>query len=462
MHRLSLLLLFTIICCVSAHAAAPVTSGTLPVLHIATEGGAEIASKTEYLPATYWLEPMGTVVEADTIGSEAEPLPMKIRGRGHSSWKGDKKPYKIKLEKKASLAGMAANKHWALLKPTEHTVAGMELGRLSGMAWTPDFRPVEVVLNGDYLGLYFLTESVRIHPDRVDIYEQADGETAPELISGGWLVEIDNYSDTGQFSFSENDRWRMKVKYHSPEVLSAEQLQWITAEFKAMNAAIYSSDKRSTAWEEYMDVESMARFFIVQEVMDNPDGFHGSFYLHKDLGDDARWTAGPLWDPLCYFRQKTDYTFMMKAHYSFTPHWIGEIIQYPSFCNAVGRVWADIYPSALSTIYDYIDSTLLPLDRAWTLDCQRWNGNPDETVWIRADRIKSALRGNMDWLDRNLPQSQWASTIHAGQSASAIQGPVTVYTIQGIRVGEYADEAQATSSLRPGLYIINGQKILID
>ena len=60
------------------------------------------------------------------------------------------------------------------------------------------------------------------------------------------------------------------------------------AEFKAINTAIYSSDKTSESWEEYIDVESMARFFILQELMDNPDGFHGSFYLHKDLTNNAK------------------------------------------------------------------------------------------------------------------------------------------------------------------------------
>ena len=45
--------------------------------------------------------------------------------------------------------GMPKNKHWALLKPTENTVAGLQLGKLMEMAWTPSFRPVEVVLNGD-------------------------------------------------------------------------------------------------------------------------------------------------------------------------------------------------------------------------------------------------------------------------------------------------------------------------
>ena len=247
-------------------------SETLPVLYIDTENNEPIVSKEVYLNASYHLDPMGAE-GIDALGSKAAPLPMQIRGRGHSSWKGPKKPYKIKL-------GKPKNKHWALLKPTEDTVAGLQLGKLMGMEWTPSFRPVEVVLNGDYIGLYFLTETIRIDENRVNIYEQQDKETNPDLIKGGWLVEVDNYRDESQITIPENNRWNLTLRYHSPEDLSDAQLEWLTNEFKAINAAIYSSDKTSTEWEEYIDVESMARFFILQEVMDNPDGFHGSFYLH--------------------------------------------------------------------------------------------------------------------------------------------------------------------------------------
>lgn len=326
-------------------------SGTLPVLYINTENQKPITSKTEYINAGYWLDPVG-IDDMAPLGSEAEPLPMQIRGRGHSSWKGQKKPYKIKLGKKTAIMGMPENKHWALLKPTEDTVAGLHLGKLMNMTWTPSFRPVEVVLNGDYIGLYFLTETIRIDENRVNIYEQQDQETNPDLISGGWLVEVDNYHDECQITIPENNRWNLTLRYHSPEDLSNSQLQWLTNEFKAINTAIYSTDKTSTAWEEHIDVESMARFFILQEVMDNPDGFHGSFYLHKDLKDGSKWIAGPIWDLLCYNREKTDYTFKMKVHYGFIPHWIGEIIQYDSFCQAVRDVWSEVYPSKLSEIYD--------------------------------------------------------------------------------------------------------------
>lgn len=434
-------------------------SGTLPVLYIDTENHEPIVSKEVYLNATYRLDPMGTEgVEA--LGSEGNPLPMQIRGRGHSSWRAQKKPYKIKFAKKTAIMGMPKNKHWALLKPTENTVAGLQLGKLMGMAWTPSFRPVEVVLNGDYIGLYFLTETIRIDENRVNIHEQKDRETNPDLIKGGWLVEVDNYHDECQITIPENNRWNLTLRYHSPEDLSDAQMRWLTDEFKAINAAIYSSDKTSTEWEKYIDVESMARFFILQEVMDNPDGFHGSFYLHKDLADNAKWIAGPIWDLVCYNREKTDYTFRMKVHYGFTPHWIGEIIQYDSFCKAVKSVWKEVYPERLSEVYRHIDETVLPLDKAWKNDCERWNEDPSQTARLRANRIKTALRRNMEWLDNHLPVSAHASM----QTPSEIkdQSPLMVYNLQGICIGKYKDEIEAISNLDKGIYIINRRKIKVE
>ena len=442
----------------SASPSSVSISGTLPVMHIETENRQPITSKTEYLNATYWLDPVGNDA-IEPLGSESGPLDMQIRGRGHSSWKGAKKPYKIKFDKKTAVMGMSKNKHFALLKPTENTVAGLNLGKLMDMAWTPDFRPVEVVLNGDYIGLYFLTETIRIDENRVNIYEQQDGETDQTLITGGWLVEVDNYHDECQITIPENSRWNLTLRYHSPENLSDSQLQWLTGEFKTITSAIYSQDKTSAEWEKYIDVESMARFFIVQEVMDNPDGFHGSFYLHKDLKDGAKWTAGPIWDLVCYNREKTDYTFKMKVHYGITPHWIGEIIKYDSFCQSVAAVWNEVYPDRLSEIYEKIDEIVLPLASAWQHDCERWNEDPSQTAQLRADRIKNALRRNIDWFNNHLPVSPYASIRDVTTSANS---PIIVYNLQGIYIGKYANESDAVSNLNSGIYMINRKKIKID
>lgn len=385
--------------------AEPVLSGTLPVLYVDTDGSKPVTSRTEYIGAACSLDPMDTD-GVEPLGSRTDPVRLQIRGRGHSSWKGAKKPYKLKFDRKTAVMGMPANKHWALIKPLEYTVAGMELARLCGMGWSPRLRPVELVLNGDYAGLYLLIETVRIGKNRVDIYEQEDGETDPELIGGGWLVEVDNYADDCQITLPENDRWTLTVKYHSPENLSPPQLQWLKDEFRAVNAAVYNPDKSSTEWESHIDVEAMARYFILQELVDNPDGFHGSFYLHRDLGSDARWKAGPAWDLMCYNREKTDYTFRMKVHYGFIPHWIGEIMRYDSFCRAVRRVWSEIYPARLDAIYDYIDREVLPMGEAWQADAARWGDDPSQTARVRAERIKTALRRNIEWFDSHLPEAE--------------------------------------------------------
>lgn len=463
-YAVALLVELSISVCATAQNTPPYRSaevscsGTLPVLYIHTENNQPITSKTEYLNATYWLDAMGAE-GMESVGSAAEPAEMQIRGRGNSSWLGDKKPYKIKLASKTSLLGMPKNKHWALLKPLEANAAGMELGALMGFAWTPRYRSVEVVLNDEYIGMYFLSETVRIDKNRVNIHEQPDGETDPELIKGGWLVEIDNYDDEYQIKIPETDDWDLRVTYHSPEELSAAQRDWLTDEITTINSAIYSDDLSSAEWEKYIDAESMARFFILQEVMDNPDGFNGSFYLHKDLKDDAKWVAGPIWDIASYDREKTDYTFRLKAEYYFIPHWITGLIRYESFCNAVRKVWGEVY-DRLPQVDAMIEASLLPTREAWKNDDIRWTGNSRYDVDYRVNWIKRIIHRNIEWLNEHLPESQSGAAPVVSVDPAAV-GPVKVYNLQGICVGEFADEQAAAALLPEGLYIARGRKFSV-
>lgn len=376
-------------------------TGTLPVIHIETQNHQPITSKKVYIPATYFI--VDNQNPDMNVGSEESPLPLEIRGRGHSSWKGAKKPYKIKLGEKTPLLGMKQHKHWALLKFYEPTVAGMELGKMMEMDWTPSTRPLEVVLNGDYIGLYLLTETNRISKNRLNIYEQPNWNEDESTIPYGWLVEVDNYVETNQITIQENSRWKMRVTYHSPDSLSSAQEEWLKDEFQSMNSAIYVQDKANSTWEEQIDVDAMARYFIIQEVLDNSDGFHGSFYLHKDRADDARWVAGPLWDLSCNQRMKTDYTFLMKTTYGFTPHWIGEMIKDEDFCRVVRNVWQEFYPDQVQPWMEYIDEHLLPCSAALELDKNRWNSSSNETLEQRTERLKSSLIANIEWFNNHLP-----------------------------------------------------------
>lgn len=155
---------------IAATAVGP--SGSLPVMYINTENHEEIKSKEDYLAATYYIEGV------DGFGTAETPLALQIRGRGNYTWTGyDKKPYRLKLDKKAELFGMNNSKHWALLAHADdnqgfmRNITGFQLARLIGFDYTPAEQPCEVVLNGEYIGLYFLTETVRVDKKRVNVYD---------------------------------------------------------------------------------------------------------------------------------------------------------------------------------------------------------------------------------------------------------------------------------------------------
>lgn len=393
----------TIVFCLMVHTVKGQT-GTLPVIHIETQDHKAITSKTVYIPGTYYI--VDSLDSSNNKGSAESPLTLEIRGRGNSSWRGVKKPYKIKLTEKVSLLGMKRNKHWALLKFYEPTVFGMQLGKVIGMDWTPSTQPVEVVLNGTNLGLYLLTETNRIGINRLDIYEQPDFNEDESTIPYGWLVEVDNYYDNNQISIKENNKWKLNITYHSPDSLSPAQKEWLTREFTEINSRIYDEYKDFSTWEELLDVDAMAKYFIVQEVMDNSDGFHGSFFLHKDSADDARWMAGPLWDLACGQRKKTDYTFRMKTSYGFTPHWIGELIKDRDFCEAVSNVWTDFYPDGIEAWLDEVHAFLEPCSEAFEVEKTIWNYSNKDALGTRVQKLKSCLLDNAEWFHQHLPAGE--------------------------------------------------------
>ena len=437
--------------------APPVAAqtGTLPVLRIDTEDATPVTSKTAYVRGTFYLVdlPGG----GGSLGTKENPLGLEIRGRGNSSWKGRKKPYKLRLAEKHAVLGMPKNRHWVLLTYNMATIAGMELGRMLDMAWNAHAQPVEVVLNGDYIGLYLLSENNRIHKNRVNIYKQPDNNDDEATIPYGWLVEVDNYYGKDQIQFRENDQWNINITYHSPDTLSARQRNWLLAEFKDINAAIYAPDKAGSTWEDYLDVGAMARYFIVQEVMDNPDGFHGSFFLHKDLGEGAKWVAGPLWDLNCVRREKTDYTFRMKTSYSFTPHWVGEFVADEDFCQAVRQEWAAFYPEKVDAWMTYLDAQVLPCVQAYASNNVRWPS--DYYVPLRDDlaALKVALTDNMAWFDQHLPGLPTGVTM----TPTAEAKHYVVCNLQGITLRKAATYDDAVHGLPNGVYIINGTKRLI-
>lgn len=389
------------------NAVAP--SGSLPVIHINTDGKVAVTSKEDYVYASYWLDPNG-VEGVKAVGSAEQPERLQIRGRGNYTWIGfDKKPYRLKLDSKTALMGMKKSKHFGLLAHADDNLAflrnhmGFELSRRMGMPWTPAHEPVEVVLNGDYIGLYFLTELIRVNKDRVNIFEQPDNVVNPDSVSGGWLVEIDNYDDPDQIKLSEGNGAPLFVTYKTPEVLSQQQESWLRNQFESMDRAIYTADKNSSEWTKYIDVDRLARFYLVQEIMDNAESFHGSCYMHHDFGTDAKWMFGPVWDFGNSFQRGQDKYIFVDPPFGQT--WIGEIYKFPAFRDAVKKLWIEFQTEHESRLQGVADAFATKINAAAKADVQRWPKYGCNDVADRKASFMRKIGRKLAWL-----RQQWGDT----------------------------------------------------
>lgn len=361
-------------------------SGTLPIIHISTEEEQEITSREEYINATVYIEfPEGST--EDPVGTVDNPLQTLIRGRGNSTWVNfDKKPYRLKLDKKAAPFGWPKNKHFVLVShapqqsyPRE--AAAFEIARILDFGWVPRDQPVEVVLNGDYKGVYAFYEKLRIDSGRLDINEQPDLNDDPETIDDGWLVEIDNTYDEPQLIIDQpvtdpDDRGTFaRFTLHTPEVLSEAQTEWITNELQQITAAIYDPDKSVPAWSNYLDIESLAKYYIVQELTCNFDAFVGSTYIHHTKG--GKWKFGPIWDSGWTFVPDNRIGSFIDERINTVGNdasfiWIRELMKYPYFWENVLAEWEKFYPSRLSDVHAFIDSFYEHTHLAYEVESLRW------------------------------------------------------------------------------------------
>ena len=219
-------------------------SKTIPVMYITTENNQPILDKENYIKGEYKVEPFG---DPETVAAEGT---LQIRGRGNYTWDWfDKKPYRIKLDDKVPLLGFKKSKHFVLLAHADDNLGfmrepmGFKLSELAGMDWTPGQKPVELVINGDYRGLYFLVENIRIDKDRVNIFDQEDEEMSSD-VTGGWLCELDNYEEdpSEQITIREGNGDIIRITHHSPEIINEEQKEFLRTQMEALDKAFYIKD----------------------------------------------------------------------------------------------------------------------------------------------------------------------------------------------------------------------------
>lgn len=351
-------------------------SGTLPVVYINTQNRQGINDTETQVPMTLYID--SVIADYHPLGSAQAPISGTIKGRGNWTWNGfDKKPYKIKFDVKQKVLGMPNNRHWCLMANTDDYLgflkmpAGLAVSEAVGLRWTPRMRPVELVLNGRYMGLYFLTEHVRIASNRVRIKEQADNETHADSITGGWLVEIDNYRTENNIELDEGNGQHVMISLREPEVLSGAQRAYLENQLNGINNALYGSS--SARLKQILDIDEAARYYLVQEIMEDCESYHGSCFLYKDrdsLGVADKWKFGPVWDfGNAYDRQQETWIYINPT---WDQYWIGQLATWPEFQQAVKEQWWIYYHTQKDEVRNRISNIAGSITSAAKNDAQAW------------------------------------------------------------------------------------------
>ena len=378
-------------------------SNTVPVVYLTTNDGKDITSKEEYVQGTIFVDAKG-IAGYENAGSASAPLVTELKGRGNWTWNGfDKKPYRIKMNKKASLLNLTTDKSFNLLAHADdnygflRNTAGFALSRYFELIYTPTQEPVELFLNNDYKGLYFLVDHIKVSSNRVQIEEQEDNETNADNITGGWLLEIDNYSDDPHITINKPNGEEMWFTYKSPEELSVAQESYITNFLNKATSAIYNENKSSTEWEKYIDMDALVNYYLVYEILGNREGFHGSCYMHKDRGADTKLVFGPVWDFGNTLWDMSD-TFIYEE-YPYGIKWIDEIAKFPRFQTAVRERWLEKRGSLMPYLRSVVDPFIEKITYASQCDCKKWPNYGNKNVLSRKQAFYDLVTKRLSWLD---------------------------------------------------------------
>lgn len=258
-----------------------------------------------------------------------------ITARGNSTfYEVDKKSYLIRFYKEETILDMPGAEKWILLaNMIDDTRIKNELIFQFAETYTtvPSIqgRYVDLYLNGDYAGNYYLCEKVEVGENRLDItnleertedvnfksaYQNAvpyvseegkiramDGLNNPEDITGGYLVE---HIPASQYEIFNNafmtDSGHCYVII-SPNPATVEQVQYICNYFNEMETALTQEDGihpvTGKHFSEYIDLDSWTSKYLMEEAFHDPDALTSSLFFYKDSDSvDAHIYAGPMWD----------------------------------------------------------------------------------------------------------------------------------------------------------------------
>ena len=418
------------------------TDSNLPIVVIETDNGANIPDEPK-IPGSMkiiWHQDGSRNYMTDIDNPEFLNYDGRIgiERRGYSSQMySDKKPYGLTTlqaddltNNNVSIFGMPAENDW-ILNPLAYDQTGMrdviayELSNQIGL-YASRSQYCEVVLNGNYRGLYVFMEKVKADKGRVNIQKMDETCNSVPEVTGGYIVQA-NRSDNDPLAWQMetylyNWWWPVYTEFlhHYPkhDDITNAQANYIHNVFLDLESVAHNYNTSTTSGiPSVIDVSSFVDFMIMAEFTSNVDVYHLSTFFHKDRNGKLR--AGPIWDyNLAFgydaFGNRSGYHVWQFDNQDNTgPRFWKDLFDTDLYRCYLARRWFELTEPGQPLNYDFVCSRIDEID-AWIAeaierDNQRWNQMGQHAQYV--NNMKNWLQQRINWLNQNIGSDQGCSDI---------------------------------------------------
>ena len=302
----------------------------------------------------------------------------KLKGRGNTSWNADKKGFNITFTDSVSIAGLDKGKKFSLISNFQDGALLrnrilFDLSDAVGVPYASDSRMIDLYTNGEYQGSYQLCQKIEVGKNTMmpDIAEDdyLDTETGGVKDDFSFVTEIDSSPDADDFHFTVKNGNNLTMK--SPE-LKADDKNIAAVRGYVKNRFNTMYDKLSSRADDvgdYIDLDSLAKVYLINELGKNWDSGASSFFLtyKPDENGKYKFFASPVWDydnslgnargveRDLHNMGVNDYTlptgwFSTKKNGYNGPNFLAAAIKHPTVMSKVCEVWFEDFVPAVETL----------------------------------------------------------------------------------------------------------------
>ena len=337
-----------------------------PIMLINIPDNIEITTKE-------WLSKKGLELADCTLiekNSQNKSLKLDIKGRGNSSWWFQKISYSIKLDKKENLFGIANGKHknYALIannfdKTLIRNILAYYMGDqvFNSLPWTQHTTSVNLFINGEYRGIFLLTERIKLDENEINILDVSKSNKLTDVnndgvincLDGGWILEINERLDETYNWITDNG---VSISLKDPD--DYEGWENIKDYINDVESVLYNDSiftDVDNGWRKYLDENSFIDWLIINEIAKNPDScWYSSCYMYFNPTDQKLY-MGPVWDfDIGFGNVNYNESKEYEGFWAKQSGWYVRLFEDTAFVNNVKARWNQ-KKSEIDSLFDIIE-----------------------------------------------------------------------------------------------------------